>query len=153
SFERACALDAEGHPMELLLKPYGANAAYVMLGGNWSREMAEKSDEAAVAYALDALAKIYGPELRSAVRRGVRTHWSKDPDFEGTWAVTRPDADPEARKRYAEPVDDTIFISGEACAGRWAGTVNGAFTHGTEVGENIDDALRSRRRASRFARA
>jgi monoamine oxidase len=146
-YERGCAFDSKGHPIELLMKPFGVNAGVVMIGGDWSRRVLEWSEKDAIAYALDELSKLYGPELKAGFRRGFRTDFSTDPDFEGTWAVTDPSAGERARKLYAQPIDDVLFIGGEACGGRWAATVNGAFFNGFEVGDSIDHTIRSERRA------
>jgi monoamine oxidase len=147
-FERACGFDESGHPIELLLKPYGADIAVVLVGANWARRIVEQGDQEAIEYALHEVARRYGSELKAAFRGAARTKWSNDPAFEGTWALKTPAASPSTRDDYAKPIDDTLFFGGEACAGEWAVTVNGAFANGADVGVKIREALgRERRRA------
>jgi monoamine oxidase len=140
-FERACGFDDDGRSFEIMLKPFSGDVAIVMVGGDFAKELLAKPESQAVDYALDVIAKHYGEKLRSKFKGGERTEWTLDEDVGGTWAITKIGSTDGDRAIYSKPVDNTVFIGGEACGGEWAATVNGAFFNGIDVAENIHGLL------------
>lgn len=135
SFERGCGFDAEGRSTELLVKPWGKDVAVVMVGGDLAKWMLREPEHEAIDFAIDVMTQHYGDIFRAAFEHGERTEWTLDPYIGGTWAVSTPSSKDFDRTAYSKPVEDTIFIAGEACAGDWMTSVNGAFFNGREVGE------------------
>lgn len=62
--------------------------------------------------------------------------WSADPFSLGPWARPRPGAE-EAREIYATPIDERLFMAGEAAPGPLALTLGGAWEAGLAAAEAI----------------
>lgn len=62
--------------------------------------------------------------------------WSADPFSLGTWARPRPGAE-GAREIYASPIDNRLFMAGEASPGPQAQTLGGAWEAGRAAAEAI----------------
>jgi monoamine oxidase len=133
SFERGCGSDREGRSTELLVKPWGKDVAVVMVGGDLAKEILKQPAQQSIDFAIDVMTQHYGDIFRAAFEHGERTEWTLDPYIGGTWAVSTTNSKDFDRTAYSAPVEDTLFISGEACAGEWMTSVNGAFFNGRDV--------------------
>jgi monoamine oxidase len=90
--------------------------------------------------ALESLASVFGRdlgELRSRLRLAYAHDWSADPFSGGAYSYGGVGAI-QARAALAQPVDDTLYLAGEAVAGEGRNaTVHGALATGRRAGAAI----------------
>lgn len=104
-------------------RPFGRDIVVAVFGGDFAREAA-RTDEEAIAQALDALAACVGSTARAAFRGGRAHAWFRDPDALGCYSHCLPGR-ADARAKLAEPVADRLYFAGEA-----TGEIDGAMTAG-----------------------
>jgi monoamine oxidase len=106
----------------------------VQLGGRLGRDLAGQGEAALVDYAQEWLAKLYGADIRKAVRRTHATRWSQAPFVMGS-ASAAAIGGYGARAALAEPVRDRVWFAGEATHETQWGTVAGAWLSGERAAE------------------
>ncbi|HET7678796.1 MAG TPA: NAD(P)/FAD-dependent oxidoreductase [Xanthobacteraceae bacterium] len=151
TYERV-ALDMPGNPLglapdELVLEQSNnpntaallANVGrtplcFVDIAGGFGQSLAAEGPAAMTDFALDWLGRLYGADLRKAVRSTGATQWIKDPLVLGGWSSAAPGAQ-QARRILAEPLRDRLWFAGEAVHETAWGTVNGAWESGERAAE------------------
>jgi len=114
----------------------GSTISVIDVGGNFGRDLSAKGEAAMIDFAISWLGGLYGTDIKSAVKRRHATRWNNEPWVLGATSAAAPGAQ-SARKVLAEPINNRIFLAGEAThETRW-GTVNGAW----ESGERAADAV------------
>jgi monoamine oxidase len=120
----------------LLANVSGTSLAVVDVGGSFGRELAVKSDMVMVDFAIEWLAKLYGADIRKAVKRTHATRWSADPWIMGGVASASPGGQ-GARRVLSEVQRDRVFFAGEALHETLWGTVGGAWETGERAAETV----------------
>jgi monoamine oxidase len=137
-------LRRNGQAFDAIVRPYNHDAALVFLGGAQARQIEEEGTSAAVAFALSAMAEIYGDELRGLLARSFATRWGKDPFSRGSWSMaTLGNAD--KRLVLAQPHHDRVFFAGEATDPVWATRVGGAYASGLRAAREALAVLGAKR--------
>lgn len=113
-------ITAGGLPFDALLRPQNREAAILVFNGPAARQVDEMGPSAAGAFALTALAEIYGKEIRAAFKGAVATRWSRDPLAQGAWCqgVT-----PAIASLVRAPHQERVFFAGEATESEQPGTI------------------------------
>jgi monoamine oxidase len=119
----------------------GSTLCTVEVAGRFGRDLADKGEEEMVAFALDWLGGLYGADIKNSAKRRHATRWNEEPYALGAFSGAAPGGQP-ARKMLAEPVDDRVWLAGEAIHESLWGTVGGAW----ESGERAADAILRRLR-------
>ena len=122
-------LTRKEQPFDAFVRPYGREAAIVFVGGQQAQQLEEEGTGAAVAFAMSALAEIYGDKLRGMLARSFATRWGKDPFARGSWSMATP-GNADKRLVLAQPHHDRVFFAGEATDPVWAARVGGAYASG-----------------------
>jgi monoamine oxidase len=107
---------------------------FVDIAGRFGQTLAAAGQEAMTDFALDWLTKLYGGDIRKAVRSTQATQWIKDPLVLGGWSSAVPGAQ-QARRVLMEPLRDQVYFAGEAVHETAWGTVNGAWESGERAAE------------------
>ena len=105
----------------------------VDVGGSFGRDLSTKGQAAMVAFATEWLGKLYGSDVKSAVKRSAATQWNTSPYVLGATSVAAPGAQ-GSRKILAEPLG-SLFLAGEAAHETMWGTVGGAWDSGERAAE------------------
>ena len=138
---------------DLLLERYGQRDIYFLsfpfnydlmigfVGGDFGWEMSAAGEEAAVAYAKEALADLFGSSAPGKVTKGAMTKWASNPWTRGAYAAAAPGRF-AARAELARPVADRLFFAGEALAGPLVQTCGGAYLSGERTADAVHAALR-----------
>ncbi len=125
---RITALTSKGRVVQAVLRPGGHEGAILLVEGDEAREVEGLGPTAAGAWALSALADVFGKELRPAFTGARATRWIDDRYARGAWSVAQPGREGERdRMVLAQPHDGRVFIAGEATDG---GTLAGAHASG-----------------------
>ena len=128
---RVTALTAHGQVLRVVVQPGGRNGAVVLAPGDEARQLEANGPSAAHAWALSALAEIFGKTLRTAFAGAVATRWGQDVYARGAWSVARPgQAGERDRIVLSQPHDRRIFFAGEATDG---GDLAGAHSSGVRA--------------------
>jgi monoamine oxidase len=106
------------------------------MGGRFAWDISAAGEAAAVDFALGELRKLFGGAIDKAFVKGALTPWASDPWSRGAYASARPGRVAQ-RARLAEPIGERIYFAGEAVAGRFAQTCDGAFLSGQAVGREL----------------
>lgn len=95
---------------------------------------------------LAAIFQVAPTRLRRALVDWRRHDWTRDPFARGAYSFVAAGAE-DAAERLAEPVQDTLFLAGEATHSD-AGTVHGALDSGLRAAREVGAVLNRRRRAA-----
>lgn len=119
----------------LLANAGGSTLAYVDVGGSFGHDLSEKGSREMIAFAHDWLSKLFGIDIRQAVKRSHATQWNAEPWVLGAFSCAAVGGQP-LRRILMEPLRERIFFAGEAVHETMWGTVAGAW----ESGERAADA-------------
>jgi monoamine oxidase len=114
----------------------GSTLCVIDVGGKFGRELSDQGEAAMVEFAVGWLAGLYGTDIKGAVKRSHATRWNHEPWVLGASSAAAPGAQP-SRKVLMEPLNNRVFLAGEAAHETLWGTVGGAW----ESGERAADAV------------
>jgi hypothetical protein len=136
----------------LLANVSGTSLCIVEVGGGFGRDLASRGEGAMTAFALDWLAKLYGSDVKKAVKRKSATNWNKQPYVLGASSAAAPGGQP-ARRLLMQPLGSRVWFAGEAVHETLWGTVGGAWESGdraaTAVLKHFDKPERPEREQAR----
>jgi monoamine oxidase len=93
------------------------------------------------------LKALLGSKADQGFRAGAVTDWGRHPLFLGAFASAKPGAH-QARDLLLTPIQERIFLAGEALAGKAAQTVHGAYASGQATARRVISLLNRKRRRS-----
>lgn len=117
------------HPLNFELHPFGRPIAITHIAGNFARDMERDGEAGMVDFALSALVRAFGSELRKRVRKATATHWSSDIFINGAYSCAKPGKG-DSRQAFATPIHERIFLAGEHVHPTFQATAHGAFETG-----------------------
>ena len=132
--------EQQGQLADFLLRPFGQDLAIAFNGGDTAWALEREGEQAAVSLALDHLTAAFGGALRQGYQDGFATAWGSDPYSLGSYAALKPNGG-GARRTLSEPLDDRIFLAGEATNGPWGATLAGAFLEGRRAAAQVIEIL------------
>lgn len=118
------------------------------------KRLAEKREDEIISAVLDSLRTIFGRRLdyRSLLEGFCWHDWQRDPFACGAYSYVLANG-ATARHSLAQPVEDTLFFGGEACAtGNEAASVGGALQSGKRAARQLLEAAANPRRSRRTKR-
>lgn len=121
--------DADRRAMSIQIRPFGQEMAIAYLGGDHARAMEAAGDEAAFAETRGALADMFGSDILRYVTKMAATHWGADPHTMGAYSCALPGG-ADLRALLRDPIEDKVFLAGEATHATWFSTVHGAWESG-----------------------
>ena len=108
----------------------GSSLAYVDVAGTFGRDLAAKGQREMTAFAIEWLDKLFGADVKKAVKRTHATQWAFAPLAQGSFSAASVGAQPMRRILMTEPLRDRVFYAGEAAHETLWGTVGGAWESG-----------------------
>lgn len=112
----------------------GTSLCTVDVAGAFGRGLAAQGEPAMVAFAVEWLSKLFGSDIKNAVKKSAATNWNAQPLIQGAMSAAVPGGQ-GSRRMLIEPMGN-LFIAGEATHETLWGTVDGAW----ESGERAADA-------------
>ncbi|HVG51722.1 MAG TPA: NAD(P)/FAD-dependent oxidoreductase [Xanthobacteraceae bacterium] len=114
----------------------GTTLCMVDVAGKFGRDLSAQGEPAMVAFALEWLGKLYGSDLKKAVRRTAATQWNAAPWTLGAMSAAAPGAQ-SSRKVLMESLGGRVWFAGEAAHETLWGTVNGAWESGDRAAAEV----------------
>jgi monoamine oxidase len=119
----------------LLANIANSSLCTVDVGGSFGRDLSSQGEAAMVAFAIEWLTKLYGSDVKDAVRRSAVTRWNASPFVLGAVSAAAPGAQ-GSRRVLTEPLGG-LFLAGEATHETQWGTVGGAWESGERAAEAV----------------
>jgi monoamine oxidase len=138
------------HPLNFELHPFGRPLAITHIAGHFARDMEKAGEAGMVDFALAALVKAFGSDLRKRVKKAVSTHWSSDVFINGAYSCAK-SGHGDARKAFAIPIRERIFLAGEHVHPTFQATAHGAFETGEMAAARAASVLGGRALGERAA--
>jgi monoamine oxidase len=125
---------SDTHSAAILGNVSGTTLCLVEVAGSFGQNLSAQGEAAMVDFAGEWLAKLYGGEVRKAVKRAIATRWNADALALGAMSAASPGGH-AARAVLLEPVRDAAWFAGEAVHETLWGTVGGAWESGERAAE------------------
>lgn len=117
----------------LLANIGGSSLCTVDVAGAFGRDLAGQGEAAMVAFAVEWLTKLFGSDIKAAVKSSKTTRWNASPFVLGAMSGAAPGGQ-ASRRVLAEPMGN-LFLAGEATHETLWGTVDGAWESGERAAE------------------
>lgn len=111
------------------LRPFGRPLIEVYFGGRHARALEQEGSGASAAFAIEELANLLGSSIRPHLAPMAGSAWLGDPWSRGAYSHARPGG-AWARAALARPIEDRIFLAGEAVSPHAFSTAHGAAATG-----------------------
>lgn len=93
-----------------------------------------------MSFARAALSDMFGTNIFKELSGAAATSWTSDPHTLGAYSCARPGHAAE-RGVLAEPVNERVFLAGEAVSTDWYSTVHGAHLTGIAAADQANAYL------------
>lgn len=124
--------DLKRQGMSFQIRPFGQELGIAYLGGAHAVEMEEAGDAVAFEVTREALADMFGSDILKSVTKMAATRWGSDPHMLGAYSCALP-GQADQRAVLSEPVDDKLYLAGEAVHPTWFSTIHGAWESGARA--------------------
>lgn len=118
----------------LLANVSGTSLSYVDVAGSFGRDLASKGPREMTAFAIEWLDKLFGADVKKAIKRTQATQWAFSPYVMGSMSAAAPSAQ-ATRRILMEPIFDRVYYAGEAAHETLYGTVGGAWESGERAAD------------------
>lgn len=122
------------------LRPFGRPMIEAWFSADLARALEAEGEAAFAAFAADELANLLGSNMRRRLEPVAVSMWGADPWSRGAYSHARPGAG-DARARLARPVENRLFLAGEATSPDFYGTTHGAWLEGERAARQALAAL------------
>ncbi|MDB5619804.1 FAD-dependent oxidoreductase [Tardiphaga sp.] len=111
----------------------GTSLCTVDVAGGFGRGLALQGEGAMAGFAVEWLTKLFGSDIKKAVKRQAATNWNAAPFIQGAMSGAAPGGQ-GSRRVLTEPIGN-LFLAGEATHETLWGTVDGAWDSGERAAE------------------
>jgi monoamine oxidase len=111
----------------------GSSLCSIDVAGSFGRDLSAQGEKAMISFAIEWLAKLFGSEAGTAIKKSSATRWNAAPFALGAMSAAAPGGQ-LSRKVLSEPVG-CVFLAGEATHETLWGTVDGAWESGERAAE------------------
>ena len=115
---------------------YNSQLAISFVAGRCAAELEKDGPNAATAFSIDGLKKVFGNNITKQIKSTFETTWLNTPTTWGSYSYAKPGTT-DARKVLAKTLADRLFFAGEATMPHAQATVHGAYLSGLEVADRI----------------
>lgn len=126
------------------LRPFGRPMIEGYFGGDLAWGLEAEGEAAFFDFACSELAHLLGSSFPKRLRVLSTSMWGAEPWSRGAYSHVLPglgDRETGARERLARPIEDRIFIAGEATSRGFYGTAHGAWMEGERAAVEAITAL------------
>ena len=123
----------DGRTGALFANISGTSLCTVDVAGAFGRDLSAQGEAAMVGFAVEWLTKLFGSDIKAAVRKSSATRWNASPFVQGAMSAAAPGGQ-ASRRTLIEPMGN-LFLAGEATHETLSGTVDGAWESGDRAAE------------------
>jgi monoamine oxidase len=127
-------------PVGFSLRSFGQPVAVALTGGRHALWLERAGVAAAVDFAMEKLAKIFGSGIRLHLRRHIVTAWGSDPWTKGSYSAALP-GNGRQRAALGQPIDGRLFFAGEATSTHAHATAHGAYISAVQAMQQVAVSL------------
>jgi monoamine oxidase len=120
----------------LLANVSGTSLHVVTVGGNFGRELSAKGEPAMIDFAIDWLGSLFGRDVKRLVKNSAATRWNAERYIYGSMSAAGP-GHGDARRVLHEPLNNKVWLAGEALHETKWGTVEGAWESGERAADSV----------------
>jgi monoamine oxidase len=110
-------------------RPFGRPMIEAYFGGDLARGLEAEGQAGLADFAISELVHLLGSDMRRRLEPLAASMWGADPFAGGAYSHCLP-GQADARARLKTPVEDRLFIAGEATSTEFYGTAHGAWIEG-----------------------
>ncbi|SDF93340.1 monoamine oxidase [Limimonas halophila] len=122
------------------ITPFERPVVIAHTGGSFATAMEREGPAAMRERALTSLRSMFGPRVDRHLVDWDTTAWGEDPHIRGGYSIALP-GQAHLRERLNQPLDERVWLAGEACALDAFGTVHGAHAAGLRAARAVADSL------------
>lgn len=122
------------------LRPFGRPMIEGYFGADLARGLEAEGEAAFFAFATDELVDLLGSNMRRRLTFVSASMWGADPWSRGAYSHALP-GQADARARLRAPLENRIFVAGEATSDAFYGTAHGAWVEGARAADEALTAL------------
>jgi monoamine oxidase len=122
------------------VRPFGWPVIECYFGGECAQRLGEDGLAAGFTFAIDQLARLFGADIRRALRPLTGSNWARMQRIGGAYSYAMP-GHANARRRLAEPFEARVFFAGEATMKGDYSTAHGALDSGVRAANAAIAAL------------
>ncbi len=126
-------------------RPFGRPQIEVYFGGRLASELEAGGEGAFFDFAVSELTNLLGSAFARRISPIQIHRWGTDPFSHGSYSFALPGR-ADCRQALAEPVDDRLFFTGEACSSGDFSTAHGAFITGVTAADRVISVRAASRR-------
>lgn len=121
------------------IRPFGSATIEAYFAGPLARELESEGEDAALSFAYEELAGLFGSDIRRHLKFAGISGWAASPHIGGSYAYALPGAS-AARAVLAASVDERLLFAGEACSLSRYSTAHGAYETGIAAANSVASA-------------
>ena len=114
------------------LRPFGRPMIEGYFGGDLAWGLEDEGEAAFFDFAATELSNLLGSSFRRRLAPVATSMWGAEDWSRGAYSHCLP-GQADARRRLKQPIEDRIFVAGEATAEAFYGTAHGAWEEGTRA--------------------
>ena len=122
------------------LRPFGRPMIEAYFGADLAWGLEREGEAAFFAFAADELAALLGSGIRRRIAPVATSLWGADPWARGAYSHALP-GHADDRARLKAPIENRIFLAGEATSETFYGTAHGAWMEGERAAREALTAL------------
>ena len=122
-------LTKAGDQIGLMIHEFGRAELTGYLSGDLARELGQAGGETAFAFYRDALKEAFGSDIEGKIDGWVASQWTGEPYVRGAYSHAVPGR-AALRQRLTRPVDDRLYLAGEATHPTRYASAHGAYMTG-----------------------
>ena len=118
------------------IQEFGRPTVEAYYGGPLAERLGRAGQAALADFALGELVGEFGGEIRKHLRPIANTAWAIDPWLQGAYSYATP-GNHGARSALGEPIENRLFIAGEATSPHNPSSLHGAYESGLRAAQQI----------------
>ena len=114
----------------------GPQNVVVFAGGRYGKWLEDRGSKAMLDYAISMLEDVFGKNCTQKIENSITTAWASEPLTKGSYSYATP-GKKSSRLKLAQPIENKIYIAGEATEINHYGTAHGAYFSGIKVATKV----------------
>jgi len=127
---------ADERGAEVFVRPFGLPLSVCTVGGSIALDLESQSEAAQTDFVVQTLTRMIGSRAAQGMRGTTSSNWGRNPLTLGSVSLAKP-GHLSARQLLQAPINERIFLAGEALAGKQVQSVHGAYENGRQTARRV----------------